>query len=62
MGKYKTCTSSIFFSKTVKAAHFKLGEEVHNNFKNLLIYNFFSRPHGGAITAHFTFCPVTLEP
>ena len=60
--KYFSPNSSIFLSEATKATVSKLGEEIQNGFKDFLKNNYVSQPHGGAITAHFTFRPVTLEP
>ena len=43
------------------AENANLGVEVCDIFKNLLTYTFINQPHGGAITAHFTFWPITLD-
>ena len=51
-----------FFSQTVRATATTFGGEVHSRVQNYLRKGYTIRPHGGAITAHFTFRPITLEP
>jgi hypothetical protein len=62
MGQCKKSHASIFLSKTIWVTVSNLREEIHNDFKNELKNNYITLPHGGAIKAHFTFCPITLEP
>ena len=62
MGIAKAHIQLFFFSPTIGATVSKLEEEMHNDIKELLKINYIIRPHGGAITTHFTFWPVTLEP
>ena len=62
MGKCKKITSSIFPSDTVAATVTGLDGVVHNNYESKLLDNDIGQPHGGAITAHFTFWSTALEP